>query len=155
MSDAKRFRLHHPELSGQVVVLAREYDVQTAKLEDGKSQCNKWAGMHARLEAECLALRDELAQLRGEVSNELRLQILHMRREVVRQDRSPLPVRQKMVQRLTNLLNRWARGSKPGAANLPFEAPSQITTPGPIPTALTLPPISTESSTSPATKENA
>lgn len=40
------------------------------------------------------------------LSQELREHILHMRREMTRQDRSPLPVRQRLAQRLTELLNQ-------------------------------------------------
>lgn len=40
------------------------------------------------------------------LSQELREHILHMRREMTRQDRSPLPVRQSLAQRLTELLNQ-------------------------------------------------
>lgn len=40
------------------------------------------------------------------LSQELREHILHMRREMTRQDRSSLPVRQRLAQRLTELLNQ-------------------------------------------------
>lgn len=40
------------------------------------------------------------------LSQELREHILHLRRELTRQDRSPLQVRQRLSQRLTDLLNQ-------------------------------------------------
>lgn len=124
MNDVKRYHPHHPDLEGRDVILAHEYDAITAKRAYAESMCDQWIGMHSKMEAECSALRDELVQLRVEVSNEFRMQILHMRREVVRQDRSPLNVRQRMAERLTTLLNRWAKGP----ANKPISKAQETTT---------------------------
>lgn len=109
MTDVKRFHPHHPHIEGRDVVLARDYDALSSKLEHAETQRRQMETARFNLEAERDVLREELDQLRGEVSKELRMQILHMRREVVRQDRSPLNVRQRMAGRLTDLLNRWAK----------------------------------------------
>lgn len=110
MSTVKRYHPHHPHIDGRDVVLAIDYDEQTRHLESSKSHCRQLALSFANMEAERNALAVELATLRGEVSTELREQIMHLRREVTRLDRSPLPVRQKLAERVTSLLNRWANG---------------------------------------------
>ncbi|MBP5947933.1 hypothetical protein [Pseudomonas sp. P9(2020)] len=69
-----------------------------------------WKALYAKMEAERNAIQVELVQLRETVSTELRQQILHMRREVVRQDRSPLRTRLILAERVTSLLSRWTNG---------------------------------------------
>lgn len=119
MTDVKRFNPLDPAIAGREVILARDYDSQTSLLVLADSLCTEWQNQYASMKAERNALDDELAKLRGEVSTELRMQILHMRREVVRQDRSPLLVRQKMVERLTTLLNRWVKGPETSSSSSP------------------------------------
>jgi hypothetical protein len=106
MSDVKRYHPHHPDLHGLDVVRARDYDVLDAKLNYVEALADDWVSMHARVEAERNILRDDLMELREDVAQELRLQILYMRRQHDQKDTRPSKARRHMAMRLAALLHR-------------------------------------------------